>query len=381
VNVNRSQTATASARLEQIPAPLVPPDVDTPCPIVDLAVLDRNIAAMQAAMDAAGVRLRPHVKTHKSTEVARRQLAAGAQGITVGTLGEAEVFADAGIDDIFVAYPLWCGGSKAARLRAVHERTQLMVGVDSVPAVEVLAKVFTGAPGAPGVLVEVDCGAHRSGVRPTAVGEIARAADRAGLPVHGAFTHGGHGYASPAARPAAAEDERSAMEIARCTLDAAGMSTDVLSAGSTPTALLAAQPPITEMRPGTYVYNDAMQVALGACEPAEVAFFVAATVVSSAVDGQVILDAGAKATSRDVVTQVQGLGWLPGYPKAEITALHDYHAFVSIPDGSAAPALGEVVSLVPTHVCPAVNLYDELTVCVDGRVVDQWKVDARGRSG
>jgi D-serine deaminase-like pyridoxal phosphate-dependent protein len=372
---------TGLAAVDSIPTPTIPDDIQTPAAVVDLSVVRANVAAMQQTMDDAGVRLRPHAKTHKCVEVAWLQLEAGASGLTVGTLGEAEVFADAGVDDLFVAYPVYADESRGKRLRELHERTRLAVGVDSEEGIAALARATLGAATPLEVVIEVDSGGHRTGVAaPGDVSRLARAIEDSGLRLRGVFTHGGHGYRGDDARAAAARDEVETLARARDELAAAGFGVDVLSAGSTPTAELSAHAPVSEQRPGTYVFNDAQQVVLGAVAPTAVAFFVVATVVSAAVPGQVIVDAGAKAVSRDAHPILPGFGWLTdrGLP---LRTMNDYHGFVDIAEGSPLPRVGDRVIVVPNHVCPTVNLYDELVVVDQGSVVDTWRVAARGRNG
>jgi D-serine deaminase-like pyridoxal phosphate-dependent protein len=373
-------TATAPESVRDIRPPDLPDDIPTPAAVVDRAALRANVTAMQDAMDRAGVRLRPHAKTHKCVEIARLQLDAGAHGLTVGTLGEAEVFAVAGVDDVFVAYPVYADAARAARLRELHERVRLAVGVDTEAGVTVLAQAMRGATEPLDVLIEIDSGGHRCGVRPDDAVPLARHVEASGLRLRGVYTHGGHGYRGPDARPDAARDELDTLARAHDALDAAGFPIDVLSAGSTPTVELSARAPVTEQRPGTYVLNDAQQVALGAVPPTAVAFFVVTTVVSDAVPGQVIVDAGAKAVPRDTHPLLPGFGWLAG-TDLHLRTTNDYHGFVDVPESTPRPRVGDRVVVVPTHVCPTVNLHDELVVVEAGRVVDTWRVAARGRNG
>lgn len=364
--------------MSPIRAPRLPDDLPTPALVVDLDVLERNIAGMQAAMNERGVALRPHTKTHRSIEIARRQVDAGARGITVGTLGEAEVMADAGLDDIFVAYPVWAGGPNAARLRALSQRTRLAVGVDSVEAAAALGAVGGGRPIE--VLIEVDSGDHRTGIAPQSVGTIADAARSAGLTIRGLYTHGGHGY-RPDGTQAAADDEVSALADAAERLREAGFELEVLSAGSTPTALLSARDGITEERPGTYVFNDRQQLHLGAASADQMALWVVATVVSSAVPGQFVVDAGAKTLAKDLPAFLDGYGLVAGADGLTVERTYDYHGVVALPDGVDAPAIGSQVAILPNHACPVVNLAEEMLVVRDGEIVDRWPVDARARNG
>ena len=245
----------------------------TPAVLVDDGRLEENLRAMAASAARRGLGLRPHVKTHKSAAIARRQLGHGALGLSVATLGEAEVFADAGLGEIFVAYPLWADRERAPRLRALAGRVRLAAGVDSLASVHQLAAAVQGHAGLR-VLVEVDCGLRRSGVAPADAGRIATAAARAGLAVDGVFTFPGHSYA-PGMPAKAAADEAAALAAAAASLAAAGLPCPVRSGGSTPsapqTAGLARGSPVTELRPGVYAFNDAQQVILGSCTLDEVA--------------------------------------------------------------------------------------------------------------
>ncbi len=355
--------------------------IDTPAVVVDLDRMDARISTMSALMRDRGIALRPHAKTHKSIEVARRQIAAGAVGLTVATIGEAEVFAEAGFPDLFIAYPLVAGGPKADRLRRLAASSTLSVGADSVAGLDALTAALRGASGRLRVVIEIDSGGARTGVRPEDAGALARHATDLGIEVSGAFTHEGHGYKGAQARQAAGEDAVSALATAAASLRAENIEPAVLSAGSTPTAELSAHGLVTEERPGTYVFGDRLQAAL-AGEPAEAAaLMVAATVVSTGPGGGFVIDAGAKILAQDVAPFIPGHGAIVGYPEAVIQRLNDHHGVVDLPAGAARPSVGSIVWVVPNHVCPVVNLVDHFVVAQGGRVVDRWAVDARGRNG
>jgi D-serine deaminase-like pyridoxal phosphate-dependent protein len=346
---------------------------DTPFLVVDVERLEHNLAGTAALADAAGVALRPHVKTHKSPEIARRQLAAGALGITVATLGEAEVFVDAGCDDVLVAYPMWLTERAASRLRTLAERATVTIGVDSVESARRACVLLAGSEVR--LLVEVDSGHHRSGVAPALAGEVARAAD--GLVVPGAFTFPGHSYA-PDARARAASDEAAALTLAARELGAAGTEPTVLSGGSTPSLAHSDLAALTELRPGVYAFGDAQQWELGVVDPEDVALSCHATVVSHA-GGRLVLDAGSKVLGADRAAYSTGFGRLLDHPEARIVLLSEHHAVVEL-GHAPLPALGTVVRVVPNHVCNAVNLVDVLWAAgSDGRL-DAWPVAARGRN-
>jgi D-serine deaminase-like pyridoxal phosphate-dependent protein len=355
--------------------------IDTPALVVDLERMDRAIERMASAMRERAVALRPHAKTHKSIEVARRQVAAGASGLTVGTIGEAETFVDGGLDDLFIAYPLVPGGPKADRLRAVARRARLRLGVDSAVGARAIADALDEERGRVSLLVEIDSGGRRSGVAPADAGAVARAAADRGLSVIGVFTHGGHGYHGPDARAGAADDEVRCLAEAAASLRAAGVDPTVVSAGSTPTALDSARDGVTEERPGTYVFGDRQQVALGSIGADAVAAAVVARVVSVNEAGRrFVIDAGAKTLTKDVPAYLSGNGAIPELD-AVVARVSDYHGVVEVPDRRPLPDIGRVVVVVPNHICPVVDLFEAFHVLRDGEIVDRWRVDARGRSG
>lgn len=361
---------------------------DTPYLLVDDAVLRRNIEQLADWAAEHGLQVRPHAKTHKCLEVARRQLGAGAAGLTVATIGEAEAFAEAGVEDLFIAYPLWLSEAKARRLRALalraHDeprRSRLRVGVDSAAGARRLAAGLAGAP--VDVLVEVDSGMHRTGAAPEAAGAVATAARDAGLRAIGVFTFPGHGYGPGAARREAALQEARALTTAAQSLRDNGIEPTVVSGGSTPTVEFAAAGVLTEIRPGVYPFNDAQQWELGSCTPDRLALVAMASVVSeqrpAGPDAPVrlVLDAGSKVLGADRPAWASGFGRLPEHPDARIVSLSEHHAVVEFPSGTGAPALGETVRVAPNHVCSAVNLADEL-IARTAHGIRVWPILARG---
>jgi D-serine deaminase-like pyridoxal phosphate-dependent protein len=363
-------------------APLLPAGLDTPAVVIDLDIVERNARRLGDELGRRGIALRPHAKTHKSVALGRLQVDAGARGLTVGNLGEAEVFAAAGLDDLFIAYPIWAESPKAARLRALHDldSLRLVVGFDSIAGAERLAAAVEGSRRPLAVVLELDPGNRRTGAPAQVAGLIATAARNLGLDVRGVFTHGGHAYAPGAAEPAGA-DEVATLTSGASALAAEGIEPVVVSAGSTPTQLTAAVVPVNEIRAGTYLIGDRQQWFIGAVPGNGVAIAVAATVVSAAVDGQVVIDAGAKTLTKDVASYLEGHGLLPAYPDAIIERVSDYHGMVRIPLGSPRPAVGEVVAVIPNHVCPVIDLRDSFVATRSGVIVGVWPVDARGRSG
>jgi D-serine deaminase-like pyridoxal phosphate-dependent protein len=352
--------------------------VDTPVPIVLVDVLQRNIDRMQAFAVEHGLDVRPHVKTHKCVEIGRRQVDAGAVGITAGNVGEAEVFAAAGFDDVFLAYPVWPSGTKGGRIRQLAESTRMRVGVDNLAAIDALAEAMGEEPDRLQVVVEVDCGAGRSGAPPEAAGDLARAARKRGLVPAGVYTYPGHGSAGPDWRERAARDQEAALTVAVRSLAGVGVTAEVVSAGSTPTYAFSTHGPITEIRPGEYIFCDLDNTRLGACAEDDIALFVAATVVSDWVPDQVILDVGTKAMGREGNAD-KGYGGIAG-TKAVLAKLNEYHGFVALPAGEPRPSVGTVVPVVPNHVCPAVASFEELVVTDStATTLERWDVAARGR--
>ena len=357
---------------------LLPRGLATPATLVFADRLERNLAGMAAFAAGVGVALRPHAKTHKCLQIARRQMALGARGLSVATVGEAEILtggrgtgqAGPEVEDVFIAYPLWPAADLVTRLGELARRARVTVGTDSAAAAGQLAPLA----GRVRVMVEVDCGLGRTGVLPADAARIARAAQQAGLEVSGVFTFPGHSY-RPGAAAAAAADEAAGLAEAAAGLAAAGFESVERSGGSAPSARLVRPGTLSELRPGVYAFNDAQQVELGTVLMDEVALMVAATVVSRPAPGRIVLDAGSKVLGPDRPAWATGYGRLADWPSARITGLWEHHAVVAV-DGDS-PGLGEVVAVVPNHVCTAVNLVPELLVTDQGRVVDRWPVAAR----
>lgn len=345
-------------------------DRPTPFLLVDEAVIAANVEEMADSARRRGLALRPHAKTHKSSDIAQLQLHAGAIGLTVATVREAEIFAGSGCKDLFLAYPLWVDATKGARLRDLASGVALTIGVDSVEGALALAAQLPGCR----VLVEVDSGQHRSGCAPADAGALAEVAARAGLDLAGVFTFPGHSYAPGAAATVAAE-EAGALREAAASLREHGIEPAVVSGGSTPTAAQAHGDVLTELRPGVYVFGDAQQWELETITPDRIALTCVATVVShgSSDSGQVVLDSGSKALGADRAAWATGFGRLVDHPDARITALSEHHAVVAW-DDSPAPKLGSRLRVVPNHVCVAVNLAEELVLTHGGT----WPVTARG---
>ncbi|WP_298210954.1 alanine racemase [Ferrimicrobium sp.] len=342
----------------------------TPYLLIDLEVAEANARVMADALRNRGISLRPHVKTHKSTSLARIQRVLGADGITVATIGEAEVFIAAGFDDIFIARPLWITADAAAKLDQLTLSANLRIGVDSRRGVQSLAEQLQRRESIE-VMVEIDSGQHRTGVHPSQAGPLALHCQSLGLRIAGVFTHGGHSYAGPGAVSRAAADESEALETASRSLEDHGIAATVLSAGSSPTALELGGG-VTEARPGTYLLNDRQQIALGAARLDQVAAVVATRVISTAVPGQFVVDAGSKALTAESSSLVEGYGFVRELDGAVVTRVSEHHGIISY-QGTPPPE-GTLLHVVPNHICTVVNLYDQFIT----QASDPITIDARG---
>jgi D-serine deaminase-like pyridoxal phosphate-dependent protein len=347
-------------------------DIDTPAVIIDIDRAQANLLRAQAHADGLGMRLRPHIKTHKLPFWALRQIAAGAHGITCQKIGEAEVMADAGITDIFLPYNI-LGASKLARLKALHERITMSVTADSEETLAGLSTAFSDPSRPLPVLVECDTGMGRCGVQtPQAAVDLARQIAAApGLAIGGLMTY-------PA--PGLAEQAEAWLAEAKAQLLSAGLPCPVVSSGGTPDMWRTpTDTVVTEYRPGTYIYMDRYQVAKGAATDADCALTVLATVVSHPTPTRAILDSGSKALSSDTMG-MQGFGEIVGVDGAMVTGLSEEHGTVTLPQG-AMLAVGQRVRILPNHCCVVSNLFDVVHLVSDDRVVEVLPVAARGKMG
>ncbi|MEO7138216.1 MAG: alanine racemase [Gemmatimonadales bacterium] len=356
-------------------------DLETPVPLVDLDRLERNLDRMAAYAAAHGLALRPHTKTHKSPRVGAEQLRRGAVGLTCATPLEAEVMSEV-CDDILLAYQA-IGSPKLQRLMALPDRVRLTVAVDSPDAVEQLARAAQERGKTVGVYVELDLGMHRVGVgAPEEMLRLARlVAARPPLEYRGIMFYPGH-IRSPVGQQGndlerLASSLRDALEL----LDRSGLPQSVVSGGSTPTVWDSDQiAGLTEIRPGTYVYNDRTTVQVGACDWNDCAVTVLAGVVSTAVPGQAVVDAGSKALGREPSqTDGDGYGALLDRPDVTVQRLSEEHGILDLSRTSWRPAVGEQVRIVPNHVCIAVHLHEVIYGIRGDTIETSWPMVARGR--
>ncbi|MEZ4702784.1 MAG: alanine racemase [Rhodothermales bacterium] len=388
-------------------------DLPSPAILIEDRRLDANLRRMQARARTQQVALRPHTKTHKSIRLARRQRDLGARGITVAKVGEAEVFAEAGFDDIRLAYtPV--SDRDFARLLVLMERARISFCVDTDEGAQAASAFFARHGREAEVLIEVDCGYGRCGVpwdHPRAVQFAQHVNSLPGLQLRGILTHAGHAYHGPkitetaedALRRVSAEERDRMLDFAgrlhllgliRPNAEDAGPDRFEISIGSTPTMRFFENRvdqgfTVTEIRPGNYVFNDAIQVALGVANLPECALTVQATVISRHRDktgaDRLFLDAGKKVFTSDTGYNTQGHGILlynartmQRLPHAQLVGLSEEHGWVRVP-GGATLDIGALVRIVPNHACVVMNNFDTVYLVEGDEVLEEIRVDARGR--
>ena len=356
-----------------------PSAVETPVAVVDLARARANAERVVAYATEHGMGWRPHIKTHKSRDMARLQLEIGARGLTVATPREAEVMSTV-TDDILLAYPP-VGDSKVRRVVGLPESVDLKVALDSATSLERLAQAADAAGRTVGILVELDVGLRRVGL--PAVEDVVRLADVvAGTP--GVAYRGLLFYAGHIRKPGPEQDQDiirlgEHLQTAYAALEKAGLSPEIVSGGTTPTLWRSHEVPgLTEIRPGTCIYNDRDALAQGAARPQDLAYSVMATVVSTAVPGRAAVDAGSKALAKEA-RGGDGFGVVLDRPEVTVVALSEEHGMLDLSGTDWSPAVGDRVRIVPNHVCVSVNLQDHILVTEDGRG-QIWPLEGRGRT-
>jgi D-serine deaminase-like pyridoxal phosphate-dependent protein len=352
--------------------------------LIDGAKMERNILGMARVARENGVALRPHVKTHKIPGIAREQLEAGATGITVAKLSEAEVMADGGIEDIFIAYPL-VTEAKIRQAVRLGERVRLIVGVDSL---EGARRLSTAAEDRTlEVRLEVDTGLRRTGVPGDAAVVLAGEIESIGnLDLTGIYTYRGAvlgGSRTLELEKAGLEEGQIMVSLAE-QMRERGMRIADVSVGSTPTAEYVAKVDgVTEIRPGTYVFYDRMQARLGACSLDDCAAVVVCTIVSRPTQDLVIIDGGSKTFATDVAPgteplNLEGYGHIVGYPGAVLERLTEEHGMLSV-DDDCDLEVGDTLQVIPNHICSTVNLHDQVYLIAEDGTVEETGVAARGR--
>lgn len=355
--------------------------LDTPFVLIDGATVERNISRMADYCRTHGIQLRPHIKTHKSLRIAELQLRADAIGLTVAKPGEASVMSQLGAE-VLIAYP----SITLASLQVIRNsltKNEILVALDSWEAIERLeaAVPIEGRPA--GVLVDIDIGLHRTGVQSAA--ESLRLAQRIEqsnrLRLDGIFCYPGHIWKTAAAQ---ADALRASSEIIREHLGGwqqHGLAARIVSGGSTPTAYQShLMSGVTEIRPGTYVYNDMNTARGGFCKLADCAARIVTSVISNAVPDQIVMDAGSKALAADrcVPAPESGHGHVVELPDAKITLLSEEHGQVDVSRSVSRPRVGDRLTVIPNHVCPTINLTDEAWWLAPNGSLERLPIDARG---
>ncbi len=342
----------------------------TPCAVIDLDIIKKNILRAQKICDVAGVANRPHIKTHKSPLLAKMQIDAGARGITCQKLGEAEVMAEAGIDDILIATNI-LGAAKSGRLANLQKRLPLKVCADNQISLREYSIAAKAANRPLDVLIECDTGQKRAGVEePKEAARLIQLILKdnwlkfTGLLYYPLL----NGW----------EDTQVFHNSLTKMLDDLKVEAKIISTGGTPNfANIGKLTGATEHRAGTCIFNDMMMVEDGFAQITDCAFRVFTSVVSRANDDRGILDAGSKTLTSDT-GGLQGYGYITEYPEAKIIKFSEEHGFLNLSDCTKKPTVGEIVSVVPNHVCVAVNMVDQLVVVQNKRVVKTIPVAARG---
>ena len=343
----------------------------TPAVVIDLDRVERNIGRLQGLCEAAGVANRPHIKTHKSPILAKMQIAAGAQGITCQKLGEAEIMANAGIENILVSYNL-IGAARSGRLAALRKRSDVTICADNPVTLAAYAEAAAVAGAPVGVMIECDTGRKRAGVEtPKEAIDLARIIrDTEGLEFRGLLF-----YPTEAGWDAAQRFHDEAVAGIRSL----GLEPGIISTGGTPNLPnIGKLAGATEHRAGTYIFNDRMMVACGRATEEDCALHVYATVVSRAGPERGILDSGSKTLTSDK-GNLDGHGYILEYPLARIAQFAEEHGFLDLSGSNERPNVGEIVRVVPNHVCVVVNMVDEVVMVRGDEIVGVLPVAARGK--
>lgn len=369
--------------LPTVPDAVLTADVPTPAIVIDADVVRRNLRRMADYVASHGLKLRPHTKTHKSRLIGKMQLDLGATGLTVAKPGEARVMSEVA-DDILMAYPA-VDSARAGQIAELSRGGKTMrVALDSTTAADVLSDA-AGATGATiGVLVDVDAGLHRTGVQtPQAALTLAQhVSKKPGLRLDGIMFYPGHVVAKPAEQPPLLRAINDMIGECLALWAKSGLKASIVSGGSTPTAYQSHHMTrATEIRPGTYVFNDMNEVRGGYATLDDCAARIVCTVMSTAVPGQIVVDAGSKTLTQDRCGPApeSGHGCVVEMPGAKVTKLSEEHGQVDVTQVSGRiPKVGERVTVVPNHICPCINLQDRV-YWVERGDVRPLDIDARGR--
>lgn len=352
--------------------------IDTPAILIDLDIMERNLTRVAAYASGKGLQVRPHTKTHKIPALGRRQLALGANGLTVAKVGEAEVMLLSGTPALLVAYPV-IGPSKLKRLMQVAAHTDVTVALDSAESANALSEAAVSAGRRIAVLAEIDVGLRRVGVQPGAAlrALLSVIARLRGLEFRGLTFYPGH------LKNASDPVEAVSGCVARALegVKAAGLESTVVSGGSTPLLWRSHEVAgVNEIRPGTYIFNDRNTVASGAAQWEDCAASILATIVSTAVEGQIIIDGGSKTFSSDRMSDGSaGFGRVAGAEGAVFDRMNEEHGYISLDGVRRDFRVGDRVSVIPNHICVAMNLHEKVYGIRNGIVEEIWQVEGRGK--
>lgn len=343
--------------------------------------MERNLSRMADYCREKNLKLRPHTKTHKIPELAKRQLALGASGITVAKLGEAEVMFNAGITDILIAYPIF-GGGKAEKLADLATRADITVALDSFEVAREISQEATKRHVHVGILIEIDVGFRRCGIAdPAALLRLAQKInDLPNLDLSGVMFFPGHLQVGADERARLRAEVNDLLSRSVEKLEQAGIPVSTVSGGSTPTALeghLFYR--VDEIRPGMYIFNDRSMVGIGVAGVDDCALSVITTVVSTSVSGRAIIDGGSKTFSSDLSGAGPGFGLIKADPDAGLERLSEEHGHLNISSSAHTYRVGERLAIIPNHVCTTVNMHNRIYGVRGERVETLWEVAGRGK--
>ncbi len=357
-------------------------ELDTPVLTVDLDIMERNLRSLGEYCQTHGLKLRPHTKTHKIPAIAKMQMASGAAGVTVAKVGEAEVMTSAGLDNILIAYPV-LGRAKCERLAKLAQHNIIAVSLDSLEVAQGISEAATRSGSKVDLLVEFDVGMRRCGLQSVdAWVRLAQAVDQlSSVRFSGLMFYPGHIWDALSEQSPALENLSQVIEEIQSKAKHSGLNCGVVTGGSTPTAYNSHRVRgLTEIRPGTYVFNDMNETKAGFSQLSDCALKVQVTVVSNAVQGRAMIDGGSKTFSGDrlISGDKQGFGFVTEHPSVLFAAMSEEHGHLDL-GASDRVGVGERLSIIPNHVCACVNMHNQIYYHRNGVVEGSWTVEGRGK--